>query len=175
MCFKLLFLIAFQIMRCACRNISVSLLFPCSSGHFCYSEEKQIQKKDNVDDLMPVPILHFFLFFHDHHFLPHVVFFSNFLPLTSLKDISLFFDLYKWWPVVTELMRFGVEVEKVNFKVWGWHFSVLYVSYYQQITWKPKQNNSTLFRYLPKMKIFKQITQTINSAFLLDHVQLSTC
>lgn len=60
MCFKLLFSIAFQIMIRACRNLSVSLLFLCSSGHFCHSEEKQIQKKVHVDNLMPVPILHFY-------------------------------------------------------------------------------------------------------------------
>lgn len=63
MCFKLLFLIAFQIMRCACRKpLSVWLLFLCSSGHVCHSEEEQIHKNVNVDDLMPVPNLHFFIF-----------------------------------------------------------------------------------------------------------------
>lgn len=143
MCFKLLFLIAFQIMRCACRKpLSVWLLFLCSSGHVCHSEEEQIQKNVNVDDLMPVPNLHFFIF----SLFPTsslsrscCLFFLIFYLLVLSGHFSLFWPFKKWRPVVAELMRFGAEVEKVNFKVWGWHSSVLYVSYCQQITWRPKQ------------------------------------
>lgn len=150
MCFKLLFLIAFQIMRCACRKpLSVWLLFLCSSGHVCHSEEEQIQKNVNVDDLMPVPNLHFFIFslFPTSSFSRSCcLFFLIFYLLVLSGHFSLFWPFKKWRPVVAELMRFGAEVEKVNFKVWGWHSSVLYVSYCQQITWRPKQKKTILFR-----------------------------
>lgn len=143
MCFKLLFLIAFQIMRCACLRHSLS------GSSSCVPQDTSVTLKRSKYRKMlmwmiwcqcPISIFLFSLFFQHHHSPAHVVsFFLIFYLLVLSGHFSLFWPFKKWRPVVAELMRFGAEVEKVNFKVWGWHSSVLYVSYCQQITWRPKQ------------------------------------
>lgn len=119
MCFKAAVLIAFQVMSCACRTLSLCLppllVFLRTIISLCKYTQMTCKKKKKKNEASGNASSPLFL----SPFPPSPLLFNS-LPFTSFSTSnSLTLDLKKLGPVVAELMRFDVEVEKVNFKGYG--------------------------------------------------------